>query len=369
MACSNCFNGCVDIISDQCVRYTGIDISSLGIQYGDPLSKIEQSLITFLESALNGTGIKPHIDISICDLVRNNLPTCGNLTLIDFLTALIKSVCDLQTQVNDVVLDISTINNALAELNATYTIPACITGSPNANSTHSVLQALLSNFCALSNSLPATYVAIDDIISIISAWFTTNYSSALISSRMVPYTAVPYFGTLANFGGTGEGLGNWINIYLCNGENATPDLRGRTVVGVTSMLGTVPLDTEVVTPVYTAYSKQGANTIVLSALQMPTHTHTALTTGTAPHSHLIFNIDTPEPGVPISLTNYPNQGALLDGNLSYSMRGSATVPTLGKTATEAATLVASTINATAGSSNSHSNIQPSMGAFYIMYIP
>ena len=41
MSCSNCppdacYNGCVNVISDDCVRYTGADIPALGIQTNDP---------------------------------------------------------------------------------------------------------------------------------------------------------------------------------------------------------------------------------------------------------------------------------------------------------------------------------------------
>jgi len=55
--CSNCYNGCVETTSDQCVRYTGVDVPVLGIQTGDSLSYVEQALITFLTSTLDGSGI------------------------------------------------------------------------------------------------------------------------------------------------------------------------------------------------------------------------------------------------------------------------------------------------------------------------
>ena len=50
MSCSNCFNGCAEIVSDQCVKYTGVPVAVLGIQTGDSLSYVEQSLIGFLTS-------------------------------------------------------------------------------------------------------------------------------------------------------------------------------------------------------------------------------------------------------------------------------------------------------------------------------
>ena len=70
MSCQNCYNGCSEIIPDRCIRYTGDNIPSLGIETGDSLSKIELSLSTFLISTLNGTGIHPTIDPDIiCALV------------------------------------------------------------------------------------------------------------------------------------------------------------------------------------------------------------------------------------------------------------------------------------------------------------
>ena len=40
MGCSNCFNGCAETTSDQCVKYTGVDVPELGIVKGDPLSAV-----------------------------------------------------------------------------------------------------------------------------------------------------------------------------------------------------------------------------------------------------------------------------------------------------------------------------------------
>ncbi|BCU97892.1 MAG: hypothetical protein CM15mV19_1420 [uncultured marine virus] len=45
--CSNCYNGCTEITSDKCVKYTGVDVPILGIKNGDSLSYVEQALITF----------------------------------------------------------------------------------------------------------------------------------------------------------------------------------------------------------------------------------------------------------------------------------------------------------------------------------
>lgn len=372
MACSNCFNGCVDIISDQCVRYTGIDVPALGILTGDPLSRVEESLTTFLVSALDGTGIKPYVDPAIiCPLVSANLPTCGELTIVDLITGLIKSVCDLQEQVDVIIVDVAAINATLATLNSAYTT-SCLTGIITNTSTHSVLQALITNFCALVASLPTTYVALADINQIIADWMAIYNSSALISSKMIPYVAVPYFGSTSYFDSTGGGLGDWTNIYLCNGNNGTPDLRGRTLVGATTGLPGPAFNPAVDpaisgNPTYSLLTTQGANTITLSAAQMPTHTHTATATPST-HNHYSFNADIVIGNSPyLSSSTYPVYRDESNDNSSYRIMGSSTAATLGKTSE--VTISTTVTNASAGSSQAHSNIQPSIACYYIIYIP
>jgi hypothetical protein len=44
MGCNNCFNGCAETTSDQCVKYTGISIPELGIVKGDSLAAVLQSI-------------------------------------------------------------------------------------------------------------------------------------------------------------------------------------------------------------------------------------------------------------------------------------------------------------------------------------
>jgi len=46
----DCFNGCVDIISDKCIEYTGPDIEELGIKSGDSLSRVIELLLEYLLS-------------------------------------------------------------------------------------------------------------------------------------------------------------------------------------------------------------------------------------------------------------------------------------------------------------------------------
>lgn len=377
MACSNCFNGCVDIISDQCVRYIGVNVPSLGIQTGDTLSRVEQVLIDFLQKALDATGIYPSVEhIDICPIVRSHLPACEPFSLVDITTALINAACDLQVEIDSITADIASINATLETLNLPYSIPDCLTGTIDANSTHSVLQAVVNNFCALSNSLPYTYVKIDDVYTYISDWFNANQPNSLISNKMVPYAAVPFFDPdiSGKFDGTGKGLSGtiWENIYLCNGGNPrVPDLRGVVPVGRTDMgsngFNPIVNPSTAGNPTYDSFTISGNNNIYLSTDQIPSHTHTATPIVTElPHTHFVFNNDI---NGSIISTDYAVRSKNTQDNLEYQIEGSTTSPTLGKTSLTSTGLSVSVTNANTGGGQSHSNIQPVIACYYIIYIP
>lgn len=364
MSCSNCFNGCSEIVSDRCVRYTGVDVAVLGIKTGDSLSYVEQALIEFLTSTLDGTGIKPDIDPTIiCNLVKQYLPTCGDLTVTDLLTALIKAACDLQVQIDAIVAQIATIE-------APYNVD-CLTGVSSFSGTHDILQEVILKLCTVETDLAAlalnvstNYVAIANINSYIAAYLASlNPGGTALKDKMVPYTVVEYYGSLSNFDSTGAGLGIWDRIFLCNGLNNTPDKRGRVGVGAINSVPGGPLDSAVnpLTPVtgsfnpnYSIYQKTGANSIILTQQQLPTHTHVADVTTTDPqHDH----------GIP--------QDFLIAGSTEGGIQGSPDWYTAGNKMTSKAStgITVSVSNRTTGQDQPHDNKQPVLACYYIMYIP
>jgi hypothetical protein len=223
--CSDCYNGCTEIVSDKCIKYTGIDVPVLGIQTGDSLSFIEQALITFLVSTLDGTGIKIDLSsIDICQVVNKYLPTCKDLSIVDISKALIEASCDIQEQVDVIVA-------TLTVLNADYTI-GCLTGVTASSDTHAIVQATITKVCqlgvdltALALDLSTSYVRYDELNALIQSYLsvtsgiTTNYYN-----RMVPYVVENYYGPITGFDITGAGTGVWQKIYICNGQNSTPNL-------------------------------------------------------------------------------------------------------------------------------------------------
>ena len=370
MACNNCYNGCVETTSDKCVRYTGNNVEDLSIENGDSLYVVEQALIDAVVSFLDGTGIDITINpTAYCSLVTSYLPVSPTVvtpTAVQLFEALVKAACSLQTQV-------TSINSTLTILNADYTID-CLTGVTASSDTHAVLQATINKLCDLGVDLAAlaldvdtNYVKLSDLDTLIQAYLDSTGASSEYYTKMVPYTAVEYYGTLANFDSTGAGTGDWINIYLCNGQNGTPDKRGRVPVGAIQLVPGGALNAAVNpatpgNPNYAVGDVSGANTITLDATQIPSHTHILTDPG---HNHFISgNGSTASCGVPDNLTAIASGGSC-GTNDAYTLRPSTLAATVGRSSTSTTGIsVANT-----GGGLAHANIQPVLACYYIMYIP
>jgi microcystin-dependent protein len=362
MSCSNCYNGCPQIVSDQCVKYTGVDVAILGIQTGDSLSYVEQALITFLTSTLDGTGIKVNIDSNIlCPIVNQYLIQCEDLNVDNLFETLIKVACDLQSQITVIQGNVTNIQSTLTTLNANYDIK-CLTGVTNSSDTHDILQAVVDRLCQFITDVGVTYVKIADINTYIANYLNTNGvpPPQFYRQNMVPYVAYEYYGPLVDpldpgtgFVG-GIGAGKWTKVYLCNGQNGTPDKRGRVAVGVTdgTMGGGImspAVNPSLINPNYSVFSAFGSNGVILSTNQIPPHTHSANSVVTDPgHTHGYDSVTQP----------------------SGAGEGSRkSVPIAGTTQSSVTGITVQTTVANTGGGEAHANNQPAIGAYYIMYIP
>ncbi len=377
--CSNCYNGCTEITSDKCVKYTGVDVPILGIQNGDSLSFVEQALITFLGSTLDGTGIQPVVPPSdICPVVQANLDECNPLSLNNYLVGIIKTICEL----NDEIQQLSGSGNTDKQSSPAYNVE-CVSGVSDNTSTRDVLQQTIIKLCEVEQSLntfitdvTTNYVQIVDINTYIENYLKSDPSQNLISNRMVPFSAQPYFGELSVFDSSGAGIGIWDRIFLCNGQNGTPDLRGRVPVGSTSM-GSTAMDAEVDpalagNPAYDLNNAVGTNSITLQLAQIPSHTHSAsVVTSITPadHCHYTMNVTSTNVSNPPNAGNYLLQSQGTGGNLGYALRGTDAIPDIAKT--DDVTLSASSTPTIqpAGGGVPHDNFQPGLGSYYIIYIP
>lgn len=378
MSCSNCYNGCSEIVSDKCVKYTGIDVPVLGIKNGDSLSYVEQSIIGFLTSTLDGTGIKLNIDPAIiCTVVKQYLPSCTELNLVDVTTALIKAACSLQTKINN-------INSQLNVIEAPYTI-GCLTGVTSTSGTHSILQAVVTKLCEveedlalLAEDVDTNYVKLADLNTLIAAYLSGTPGATKYYTRMIPYTVVEYYGDLTGkFDGTGKGLPTteWENIYLCNGLNGTPDKRGRLPVGAIVGVGggtlnpvVNPLIDPLYNPNYAVGTTAGENSVTLLNTQIPQHSHTATSTATSTdHTHLTALSGATQ----VSLTGSTPIKSIGGGSdaSSYTLGGIVGTPNIGLTSPSKSDVsVTTTVNPTGGSLP-HNNVPPVLACYYIMYIP
>lgn len=361
--CNNCYNGCAEIVSDQCVRYTGVNIPELGIETGDTLAHVEQQITTFLVGTLDGSGITIPINPAIvCPLIDQYLlpcVSCTGISLQDIVIALIKAACDLQVQVDAVVADIATLN---ADYDA-----ACLSGVTNSSNTHDIVQAVIDKLCQLEIDLAAlaldvdtNYVKIADLNTLIAAYLSSLAPVTQQYQKMVPYTVVEYYGPLTNFDAGGVGLAGlgWDNIYLCNGANGTPDKRGRIGVSVTAVPGggayNAAVDPGIAgNPNYTLSLAIGENNVVLSPSELPAHTHSASVIVTDPgHFHTISNQSDNDAG---------SGKVAVGGNPPEGSNPITDTSTTG--------ITVSVTNGSTGGGDSHNNIPPVLACYYIMYIP
>jgi microcystin-dependent protein len=383
MACSNCFNGCTEIISDQCVKYTGVNIPALNITTGETLSSVESKITAFILNLSTGEGIIPVIESGdLCSIVSGFLPGSGEINLNDVLSALIQSACSLKTSVDSVTSSINV-------LNADYTT-ICLSGVTASSDTHDVLQAAITKLCATDSALSAfitnvttNYVTIASLNTRIQEYIDSSSYTPPVTifqkSKMVPYVAYEYYplgGSLSNFDANGKGIDGtqWDRVFLCNGYNGTPDKRGRVAVGATTgMLGGAMnpnVDPSVgANPNYILGGTTGQNNITLTENQLPSHTHIATATSTSvPHTHAIARNANQDGDLTAGSTLDSRWDAGNDDGYTLKKTISG-VPDLGITSSTTVTVNTLVTVGDTGTGQSHSNFQPGIGAYYIMYIP
>lgn len=361
MSCESCYNGCVQTVSDECVRYTGINYEALGVETGDNLVSVEQAIMNALVPLLSGEGDAIALNIS-CPIVDEFLPDHTPNTQ-ELFTATVSAICSLQSQ-------IFTIDDILAILNADYSI-GCLTGVTSSSDTHAIVQAIINKLCltvtelnALTLDVDTNYVKLADLDALIAAYIASQGGGGSNQQylKMVPYVAYEYYGSLTNFDGTGAGLNSagFYKVNLCNGLNGTPDKRGRVGVGAIQNVPGGPLDAAVNpanpgNPNYAIFNTAGANTVTLIASQMPSHSHAAIATSVGtispnPHSHSYAGVQAPSGQGDGSRTSVPLTRNTSSVSLTVDITTSVT-------------------NANTGGGAAHANIQPVIAAYYIMYIP
>lgn len=352
MPCVDCYNDCgTTLTSDRCVKYTGENIDSLGICNSDPLNTVESVIINKLLSLSTGDGLS-----------ITGITGCNSVISLFDSTSSLKSI--LQSLSTNICNNKSLINGIQSLISQSYSFDlSCLTGLTPTATRDQVIQANIYKTCSNSTSILAIqndYVKASQLNSLIAEYIqsTANTGTTIVQeyTKFSPYIAYEYYGPLTNFDSTGKGLSStgYDKVYICNGQNGTPDKRGRTAVGAIAGVPGGSLDAAVDPSLpqnagknYALKDKFGSSSVTLSVTNIPSHSHIVTDPG---HKHT-FN---PDGG--------KQQVARSGGGtaLRFENYGSSASTTVNKTGI--------TIASTGGNSP-HDNVQPSIAAYYIMFIP
>lgn len=346
--CTDCLKNCGDsLTTDKCVLYTGPDVELLGICNGDSLYEWEAIVIEKLLGIVDGTSITLS-DVTLdCALVTTLLDG-GEKTVANLIQVLLTAACDTKEE----------LDALYAQVNASFSISgACLT-LPSSPTRDQVLQALATKLCSVSTSvdtISADYVKASELCSLVESCISGG-ASGQEYLKMPKYMALPYHGPLSVFDAAGKGISasGYDKVYLCVGQTVgtftLPDYRGRSPIGANTSTPGGALDSAV-DPSLSAnagYSivpgtKQGAYTHTLSVAENAAHTHAVTDPG---HTH-----------------NYvrPSSSSHPSGNNTTAIRDSITDATTSS--------VTGITLASAGGSQPHNNVQPSIGCSFVMYVP
>lgn len=328
---------------------------------------MEEILFNKICEFAQGEGITLNeIDLK-CDFIEDLFGCCKDKTLVNLIQVLIDANCSLKDAVEALGGEVNPV--------FVFTL-GCLAGSVPANpSRDEIIQAIIDKLCAVSakvDTIYADYVKASQLNTLIANYLTSVGPSVQQYTKMVPYVAYEYYGPLSNFDGSGNGLSafGFDKVYLCVGQTKSgytlPDKRGRVAVGVPSMPGGPALDSAVDYALpqnagtnYTLKQKFGIYFATLSVNQMPAHTHIA-TAVTNPHTHDILGIKGGDDN------NNNNIYRFAGGDKNQGETGFYFTNT---TACQPASAISSVTIDSAGNSQQHENRQPSVAAYYIMYIP
>jgi microcystin-dependent protein len=93
---------------------------------------------------------------------------------------------------------------------------------------------------------------------------------------------VDYYGNLSNFNTTGLGVGELVGFALCNGQNGTPDLRGRVTIGLGNSAPANGNPEANLGDYFVPGNVGGAREVALTEAQLAAHSHGVTDPG---HTH------------------------------------------------------------------------------------
>ncbi len=366
MACVNCFDNCGDrYTTDRCVEYTGEDVALLGICKGDTLYQIEQIVLEKLLVLMDGTGIT-FDDLTLdCDFIKDII-SGQDVNLATLIQTMVVANCTLR----DLITELDT------KVNAPFTLDASCLTLPASPTKDDILKAAVAKICEIegkTTEIFSDYVKASELCDKVQDCLTTinnGGGDTIVQeyTKMPKNVVVAYIGSLAVFDSSGAGLASqgYDKVYICNGNNGTPDLRGYAIIGANVNVVGPSLDAAVdpsqpnnAQYQFSTGTKKGEYSHTNTIQETAAHSHSA----TVPdHTHFsvgVGNDTTLTSGT--SIINAHSSG----GNLGYGLSGSSSTASIGKTSPAS---LAITVGS-AGGNQPHNNVQPSYAAVYIVYLP
>ena len=142
MPCLNCLDNCDPLVSDKCVKYTGMDIESLGILKGMSLFEIEKVILDKLTN-LSGPSIKLDTITTTCSFITDLLfgKTAQPFTLQQFAEIVFDGFCKLNVKINSTTPAAFSFN------------VSCLTGTLDTKD--KIIQAIIDKVCDVNTRLTA----------------------------------------------------------------------------------------------------------------------------------------------------------------------------------------------------------------------
>ena len=342
MSCTNCYDNCLKGITlDTCVRYTGAGDETLGINTGDSLYSVLNTLISSLANDANPTYT------AACTFLSDILGSTGAVTQQQMIEGLQEAVCCLKTDVAALQEDVDAPVSFDTE---------CLDVATDATLAQ-ILQAAFSKICSLNTTvttISSDYVKASQLCTLVNQCIAGSASTQEYT-KMPKYVAMPYHGPTTVFDANGNGLSTagYSKVYMCLGQTVNgftlPDYRGRSPMGANSGVPTSGMDSTVnpaLTPnagyALTNKQKLGSFNHTLTTSQIPSHTHTVTDPG---HDHSMG-------GAFLDKGDDNNYSLLTEGGNQKTLKSTTGIT------------IAST-----GGGQAHNTVHPVVGGVFIMYVP
>lgn len=305
---SSLVGGCLNPISDKCVKYTGLPVPYFNICTGDTLFEIEEIVLKALVDFASGAGISiTGIDYGACDLFTTYVTCCNSSgtvpkSLKELMQVIFSILCQFDTR-------IKTLETFMTELETGPYTTSCLTLGANPKF-KDIIKAVITKVCELNTRVTALETAFTTLsgslgttignflrdhvnscqgaTSLIKTGTGASFNLNIVGFAPIG-SIVAYKGDMSLFDSDGLGRDNYPTCgwALCDGRSGRPNLQGVTLMGASVSGGVTNPAADGQT--YSVGTTGGKAKVLLTSLESGSgnHSHTINDPG---HSH-IFSVN------------------------------------------------------------------------------